>query len=618
MFIACNFLSIFLSLLSWLSFFFSKSRKGLRLIASILLCLNFLWLIVYNICDRLSGNGINDAVLYHWRTSLHGAGFADFTYEISLAAGLAIIALGLATLTCIFAGKWSRKKSIPTSVPLLLIATALLINPTPLSFLKFWKQHHQTASDFFKYYAPPYIHAQAKPRNLVYIFAESFEHTYFDQKLFPELTPQLISLEKDATSFTNICSTPGTTWTIAGMVGCMSGIPLITYSDGNSMSGVDAFLPGALGLGNLLKRAGYRLEFMGGADIRFAGKNRFFKTQGFDSVNGLQEILKAHPQMNFAQTPWGLYDEDLLDLAYQRFEELAKRGGPFGLFLLTLDTHHPTGHLSPSYSSYSYQDGSNSMLNAIRASDALLARFVQRLRSSPYAQDTTIVLASDHVALPNGAYAMLEQGNRRNTFMIFQSNTPGTRNDIAGSTLDIGPTLLPFLGFSGQIGLGRNLLAPTTTQQELDYIQKSVEAYTWSQEILAFWDFPNLEEGIKISAKDQCIIIRERRFQLPCLIRTGRDLKTAVKLKPNNHLEFDPDVRLAEDVKGVTPGEAFVLAMQGADLAALQPGLASDTWYVLCGNVHCIHSLQPLNNDIAISKNEIVSLIDASLKPTAP
>ncbi len=617
MFAFLNITSLSLSILSWLCLLFAKPDKAPRIAFAALLSINLFLLIVYNICDRLSGNGINDAVLYHFSASLQGAGYADFTYEIVLTLTLAAASLAMATLSIFSGGRLRRAPSLRIRYPILLVGGAILINPTIADLAYAWKRTHQTSTNFHQYYTPPYIHARDESRNLVYIYAESFEHTYFDTTLFPDLTPQLRELEKEAVSFTHIRSTAGTTWTIAGLVGSMSGVPLITYSDGNSMSGVDEFLPGAPGLGNLLKRVGYRLEFMGGADIRFSGKNRYLKTQGFDSIQGLQEIVKAHADTPFEQTPWGLYDENLLDLAYKRFEELSQSAQPFGLFLLTLDTHHPSGHLSPNYASVRYQDGSNAMLNAIKASDALLARFIQRLRHSPYAQKTTIVLASDHLALPNEAYSTLERGDRRDTFMVFRPDMPGSTWDTPGSTLDIGSTVLPFLGYTGQIGLGRDLRSNTTTADTLAYIQKAVDEYAWAQDILSLWEFPNLEKGLSVSAQDLCISIRDRRFQLPCLIRTGRELKTIVKMKPNNHLDFDPDEKLAEEAKGIPPGEAYILAMRGAELASLQPGLVADAWYVLCGNAQGVRTLSALDHDIVVGKNEIIELVNGSKPRTA-
>ena len=46
----------------------------------------------------------------------------------------------------------------------------------------------------------------------------------------------------------------------------------------------------------------YHLEFMGGADLKFAGKGKFFKSHGFDSVLGEKLIIlsgrpKLHEQL---------------------------------------------------------------------------------------------------------------------------------------------------------------------------------------------------------------------------------------------------------------------------------------------------------------------------------
>ena len=43
-----------------------------------------------------------------------------------------------------------------------------------------------------------------------------------------------------------------------------------------------------------------------------------------------------------------MYDDSLFELAWEEFISLAQHEEPFGLFLLTLDTHHPDGYSSAS------------------------------------------------------------------------------------------------------------------------------------------------------------------------------------------------------------------------------------------------------------------------------
>ena len=110
------------------------------------------------------------------------------------------------------------------------------------------------------------------------------------------------------------------------------------------MAKMDQDLPGAVCIGDLLKSVAYKSHYMGGAALQFAGKGKFYNTHGFSGVSGLEE-LRENLGQDISFSEWGIYDPDLLQLAEERFLDLSEAGDPFGLFLLTLDTHHPKGHI---------------------------------------------------------------------------------------------------------------------------------------------------------------------------------------------------------------------------------------------------------------------------------
>ena len=161
---------------------------------------------------------------------------------------------------------------------------------------KFFIQQSSTSifsEQFEDYYREPVIGQQksGNPKNLVFIYAEGLERTWFDERLFPGVMQSLSKLRDLAVDFTNINQMPFTSWTIAGIVASQCGIPLVIASQGNAMSEMDMFIPGAVCLGDLLKANGYHSEFYGGADLDFAGKGKFFRTHGFASVKRAFIIL---------------------------------------------------------------------------------------------------------------------------------------------------------------------------------------------------------------------------------------------------------------------------------------------------------------------------------------
>jgi phosphoglycerol transferase MdoB-like AlkP superfamily enzyme len=238
-------------------------------------------------------------------------------------------------------------------------------------------------------------------KNLLMIYMESLESLYLDDSVFPGLTPNLIRLRNRALNFTALHQLPGTGWTVAGMLSSQCGTPLI-YETGPGTNDIlqGGFLNRAVCLGDVLKAAGYRQVFMGGATTDFAGKGEFLKAHGYDEINGREQLVRKLDDPGYTND-WGLYDDSLFLLAERRFAELASDRRPFNLTLLTVDTHHPGGNASKSCADYEAMN--NSMLDAVHCTDQLVGQFLDRLAHYPAWNDTLVVLLSDHLAMRNVA-----------------------------------------------------------------------------------------------------------------------------------------------------------------------------------------------------------------------
>lgn len=82
-----------------------------------------------------------------------------------------------------------------------------------------------------------------------------------------------------------------------------------------------------------------------GANLRFAGKDVFLKSHGFDHLYGAEELKTTVADPTY-RNDWGFYDDTVLDETWKKFEELSQSGKRFSLFALTVDTHHPDGFIS--------------------------------------------------------------------------------------------------------------------------------------------------------------------------------------------------------------------------------------------------------------------------------
>lgn len=424
----------------------------------LMLALSSWWLI-----DRLSGDGFNAAALYHMHADLEGAGISEFSGLIATFLGLVVLSLCALLLPRVrrFRDVAHGGGALAAFACVLLVAVA--ISPLPSDALRLYRNqrpvdYSAVAGEYVKPSQPI-----RRPRNIVWIYAESLERTYLDPVAFPGLTPNLTRLASQGLDVRDLDSVEGTGWTIAGMVASMCGVPLTTTpGDENSMGRMARFLPDADCLADYLGRQGYSNHFVGGADSAFAGKGRFLRSHGFEDVRDMayyrdRGVAPAH----FSE--WGLHDDVLLEDAWQRFQSLSRAERPFMLVALTMDTHHPAGHLPVSCRGQPYRSrhGDIGLLHALKCSDRLIGALVDRIRKSPYADDTLIVVSSDHLAMPNDLSPVLADLHRENLLLFLGKDiAPRQFTASRGSPLDAGATLLQLLEPSiDAIGFGRSLLA---------------------------------------------------------------------------------------------------------------------------------------------------------------
>jgi phosphoglycerol transferase MdoB-like AlkP superfamily enzyme len=291
-------------------------------------------------------------------------------------------------------------------------------------------------------------------RNLVLIYLESVEDTFFDETLFPGLMPNLTALREDeAVWFSEMRQYPGTGWTIAAMVASQCGVPLLSEMWGNDIfENVDDPFAQVTCLGEYLQEAGYATSFVGGATLKFAGKGTFLGDNGFDVRLGLDELP------NTGAHKWGLYDADTFTHARALFDGLAEGEAPFLLSVLTLDTHFPDGMPSPGCRPYA--PDALLMLDAVHCADQLVADFVAHVRASPAGKDTVIAIMSDHLFMEGEVEDVLDKGVRKPFFFLLDPAREAEERAGAFTHFDVAPTLLEAVGLPGAwFPFGHSLLS---------------------------------------------------------------------------------------------------------------------------------------------------------------
>ncbi len=504
------------------------SWSALRFVLVGLTGLNALLYVTWQGINAITGAGLNDAVFYHLQTGLEGGDVSQYYPLIGGSlAGLVVLGLALRWLVrhlrplLYYRNRWAD----PVALGLILLSVGF--NPMLRDLTRYLGGALLIEQRTEGFAEPGTLTPPPQPKNLILIYLESVERTYFDPGRFPGLMTELPALEAGALHFTNMGQTIGASFTIGGMVAGQCGVPLLLSGAENSMQ-VSSFLAGATCLGDVLKEAGYRTAYMGGSSIEFAGKGSFYTSHGYDDVTGLEALRSRLPDPAYLG-PWGLQDDTLFDLARARIDELAAADGPFAFTMLTLDTHHPVGHADTNRAcaDLSYEDGSNKMLTSAQCADRLAGAFVRALKDSPLAANTVIAVASDHLAMVNAATSRLSTGPRTNLFFVYDPDQPAPRAiDRSATTLDIGATLLSLLGFDApKLGFGVNLLGDAPTLDEAEGRPAGQTAELHSDYLKGFqsvydrlWAFPQVDGGLYVNVEGAQIQINEHAFRTPLLL----------------------------------------------------------------------------------------------------
>lgn len=257
-----------------------KEKNSFRiLIESFLIFLFGVFSLLYLISDYFTGEGINSVVISTLKLGVLDAGFQEY---------LLLILVGIFAFIFLFVFAFfyhKRLKNISISKPQRLkgfihngfFILAFLANPFFHNIYNIYIElNTKQSNDFYDYYKKPSaLQPNQNDKNILIVYMESFEKTYFDDSLFPNLTPNLKTIiEKNGIDFTNIIQVKGSQYTIGGLTSTLCGIPLVAPCNANSMDSIEKFYPKAICMGDILDKNGYTLNYMQGASIKFAAKDK--------------------------------------------------------------------------------------------------------------------------------------------------------------------------------------------------------------------------------------------------------------------------------------------------------------------------------------------------------
>lgn len=385
--------------------------------------------------------------------------------------------------------KKSQYISLILAIGVLVASIVRILNVTDI--IVYIKNQNDTSQFIENEYVDArnaFVEFPEQKRNLIYIYLESMESTYYSKENggFSEvsLIPEIEKLAKENINFSNTeklggaYSLYGTTWTAGAMTAQTLGVPLKIGIDQNGLSDYSTFLEGAYGIGEILQKEGYHNYLMLGSIANFGGRKNLYKQHGnyeiWDLYSALEEEKIKEPVW------WGYNDELLFRFAKEKITKLAKEDEPFNFTMLTADTHFENG--------YKCEDCGDKFdeqyKNVIACSSKKVGEFVNWIKSQSFYDNTTIVIVGDHLTMQTNFFELEEGDDYDKTVVsiiinsVVQSSNTKKRQY---STLDFMPTTLAALGANiegDKLGLGVNLFSNEQTLLEKygkDYVEEELK-----------------------------------------------------------------------------------------------------------------------------------------------
>lgn len=337
-----------------------------------------------------------------------------------------------------------------------------------------------------RYYVDPQevdLEFPEEKQNLVYIFLESMESSYFSEDLGGiqehNLLPNFADLaQNEGINFSNsnklggMLQIPGANQTASSMVAQTSGLPLRPSTSLNSSESSEEnsaeYFPDAYALGEILDKEGYNQTLLMGSEAEFAGRDQYFIQHGGYDIRDYHWAVETGRIPEDYYEWWGYEDRKLMDYAKETLNELSQEEEPFNLTMLTVDTHFEDGYATedtPDLFGDQYS-------NVIHDSDKQISQLLEWMKEQPFYEETTVVLVGDHLTMDSDFFDSVDPNYQRSVFNLFLNTDKKNvrKKNRQFSAVDMFPTTLAALGVEvpeDRMGLGVNLFSsqPTLTEQ---------------------------------------------------------------------------------------------------------------------------------------------------------
>ncbi len=316
-----------------------------------------------------------------------------------------------------------------------------------------------------------------KKRNLVYIYLESMETSFFAQTqsgtLEYNVIPELYTLAEENINFSDNVSIGGwhystnSNWTMASLISQTSGVPL-TLDFNTSLDEDAALLPGITNINDILNENGYYQATMFGSNGEFAGRKQYYLEHNTDVVYDLYSAYEDGIVPEGYHVWWGMEDKYLYEYAKQKLTEISDMDKPFAFSMLTADTHHTNGYICDKCEN----EYDEQYENVYACASKQVFEFVEWLKTQDFYENTTVIICGDHQSMDAAYFNKVSPpGYARYVYncIINSPVVPELRENRNFTSADMFPTTLAALGCTiegDRLGLGTNLFSDTPTLPE--------------------------------------------------------------------------------------------------------------------------------------------------------
>lgn len=229
-----------------------------------------------------------------------------------------------------------------------------------------------------------------KKYNVVLISVESLSADYLGvYGNTQNLTPNMDSLAKNGLLFSSLYASG--TRTVRGLEALSLSIPptpgqsIVKRPNNENLFSV----------GNLLRKKGYKTQYIYGGYGYFDNMNYFFSNNGYQVID--RTAISDKKDIHY-ENIWGVADEDLFTLSLKEFDKNYQSGKPFFSQIMTTSNHRP----------FTYPDGRidipshTNQEGAVKYTDYAIGKFLKEAATKPWFNNTIFVIIADHCASSAG------------------------------------------------------------------------------------------------------------------------------------------------------------------------------------------------------------------------